>query len=192
MKKVNSREEYLFEVGKLLPSQPICIELGVEKGYFSKMMLTHLEPKKLYLVDPWEIGFDKNADETYGDTLNNLSTAYSTVDDYQHLFNELSNEIKSKQVVLKKNYSYEVVNTFKDEYFDFIYIDSCHLYPAVKNDLNIFLPKLKKGGIMAGHDYFEYDNFGVIEAVDEFCTQHNYEMIILNNDGFDWALLKKN
>jgi hypothetical protein len=46
---------------------------------------------------------------------------------------------------------------------------------------------------MAGHDYVKYSNFGVIQAVDEFCEEHGYEMIILNNnefDSFDWALMK--
>jgi hypothetical protein len=84
-----------------------------------------------------------------------------------------------------------VVNDFPDNYFDFIYIDSCHLYNAVKSDLNIFLPKLKEGGLMSGHDYLSFDNFGVIQAVNEFCDEHNFEMIILNNKGFDWTLVKK-
>jgi hypothetical protein len=44
---------------------------------------------------------------------------------------------------------------------------------------------------MAGHDYFTYDNFGVIQAVDEFVKEHNFEMIIFNNAGFDWALKQK-
>lgn len=191
MIKVNSREEYLLEISKLLPQNPVCIELGVEKGYFSGLILKHLKPSKLYLVDPWEIGYDKNADKTYGATLNNLPTAYSTENDYQNILNTFYNEIKSNQVIVRPDYSYNVVDDFKDEYFDFVYIDSCHLYKAVKADLKSYMPKLKKGGFMAGHDYFNYDNFGVIEAVDEFCKKYNYEMVVLNNDGFDWALLKK-
>jgi hypothetical protein len=190
MKKVNSREEYLNEISKILPENPICIELGVETGHFSKMILKHLNPSKLYLVDPWKIGFDKNDSETYGSVLNNLPTAYSTEDHYQNILKDLYYEIKNNQVIIRPDFSYNVVNDFKNNYFDFVYIDSCHLYNAVKSDLNTFLPKLKKGGIMAGHDYFDYDNFGVIQAVDEFCIQHNYKIICMNEDGFDWALIK--
>ena len=95
---------------------------------------------------------------------------------------------------MRPDYSYNVVDDFKDQYFDFVYIDSCHLYEAVKADLNSFLPKLKEQGVMAGHDYVKYSNFGVIQAVDEFCQEHYYKMIVLNDneyDSFDWALIKQ-
>jgi hypothetical protein len=194
MIEVKSREEFLLEVKKLLPDNPICIELGVEKGHFSNMLLQHLYPAKLYLVDPWKVGYDKNADKTYDATINYLPTAYSTEDDYRQVFGRFYPNIKKNQVIMRPDYSYNVVDDFKDQYFDFVYIDSCHLYEAVKADLNSFLPKLKLGGVMAGHDYVKYSNFGVIQAVDEFCEEHDYEMILLNNneyDSFDWALIKK-
>jgi len=53
------------------------------------------------------------------------------------------------------------------------------------------LCKLKKGGIMGLHDYTDMYGFGVIEAVDEWCIENNFEIIILNNNGFDVALRKK-
>lgn len=191
MKHVNSRTEYLNEVLNLLPENPTCIEIGVAHGLFSRLLLDTLNPRKLFLIDPWEVGYDKNANETYGDTLKNLPTAYSTEDDYKKIQSNFYNEIKENKVIVRPDFSYNVVDDFPDNYFDFVYIDSCHLYGAVKADLNMFLPKLKQGGIMAGHDYLVYDNFGVIEAVDEFCVEQGFEMILLNNDGFDWALIKK-
>jgi hypothetical protein len=193
MKEVKSREEFLLEVKTLLPDNPICIELGVEKGHFSHLILQHLNPGKLYLVDPWEVGYDKNADKTYDATINHLPTAYSTEDDYRQVFGRFYPNIKKNQVIMRPDYSYNVVDDFKDDYFDFVYIDSCHLYEAVKADLSSFLPKLKLGGVMAGHDYVKYSNFGVIQAVDEFCAEYGYEMIVLNDnqyDSFDWALMK--
>jgi len=44
---------------------------------------------------------------------------------------------------------------------------------------------------MCGHDYTDAYGFGVVKAVDEFCKEHDFEMIILNNNGFDWALKHK-
>ena len=191
MKYTNSRIEYLNEILNLLPQNSICVEIGVEKGYFSKLILQVLNPSKLFLVDPWSVGHDINDVEKYGSALNNLPTAYSTEDDYKNIHNVFYNEIKGNKVIVRPDFSYNVVDDFPNNYFDFIYIDSCHLYNAVKADLNMFLPKLKEGGVMAGHDYLVFDNFGVIEAVNEFCIEHNFEMIILNNEGFDWALIKK-
>lgn len=193
MKIVNDRKEYLQEVSKLIPQNPICIEIGVLFGDFSQQILDILKPQKLYLVDSWEENaHDKNGDETYGKDLNFLPTSYSSYQDYLSLKNKYSQQIEKNEINIIRNYSYDAVSLFQDSYFDFIYIDACHLYECVKEDLSNYLPKLKQGGIMCGHDYFKLDNFGVIEAVDEFCEKNNYEMVILNNsEGCDWALIKK-
>ena len=52
-----------------------------------------------------------------------------------------------------KNFSYDVVDRFQDKSIDFIYIDGRHDYESVKRDLELYLPKLKNGGIIGGHDY---------------------------------------
>jgi len=188
MKKVNNRLEYLQEVSKLIPINPICIEIGVLDGNFSQQILDILKPKKLYLVDSWENGYDKNGAETYKD---GLQTSYSSYEQYLTLKEKYS---KDDKINVIRNFSYDAVGLFEDNYFDFIYIDACHLYECVKQDLLDYLPKLKENGLMCGHDYFinDYYGFGVIEAVNEFCEKNNYEMIIFNNEfGSDWALTKK-
>ena len=47
-----------------------------------------------------------------------------------------------------------------------VYIDADHEYPSVVEDISIWLPKVRKGGILAGHDYSEAWP-GVIQAVKE-------------------------
>ena len=60
---------------------------------------------------------------------------------------------------------------FPDGYFDFVYIDADHTYEMVKKDVNLWLPLVKKGGIIGGHDYGFPDEVcrygGVQKAVDE-------------------------
>ena len=41
---------------------------------------------------------------------------------------------------------------FADEILDFVFIDANHLYPSIKQDIEMWLPKVKKGGILCGHD----------------------------------------
>jgi len=192
MKKVNNREEYLTEINGLLTENPTCVEIGVETGGFSRMIYDYLKPKKLYLIDPWEVGYDKRGEEkTYTGVLQQLPTAHSTEEQYQQVITKFSGEIESGRIECKRDYSYNVVNSFPDGHFDFIYIDSCHLYGCVKSDLEIFLPKLKDGGLMCGHDYTNMENFGVVQAVDEFCVEHDFKMILLSpSTAFDWALIK--
>jgi predicted O-methyltransferase YrrM len=54
--------------------------------------------------------------------------------------------------------------------FDFIYIDGMHTYEQVKKDIKNYLPLLKKGGFIGGHDYAETFQ-GVIDAVNETTGQ---------------------
>lgn len=69
-------------------------------------------------------------------------------------------------IIHHKDFSYNVVSKFEDNSIDFIYIDADHRYESVKQDLELYLPKLKKGGVIGGHDYHESWP-GVCSAVDE-------------------------
>lgn len=62
--------------------------------------------------------------------------------------------------------SVKVAEQFEGESLDFVFIDACHEYEAVKDDILVWLPKVKKNGILAGHDYYA-PTPGVIQAVDE-------------------------
>jgi hypothetical protein len=53
---------------------------------------------------------------------------------------------------------------FKNESIDFLFIDADHTYEGVKEDISLWLPKVKPGGVIGGHDY---DWSGVRLAVDE-------------------------
>ena len=68
---------------------------------------------------------------------------------------------------LYKDYSYNVVDKFEDKSIDFIYIDAEHTYDSLKRDLELYLPKLKPNGIIAGHDYNEWIWPEVVKAVHE-------------------------
>jgi hypothetical protein len=65
------------------------------------------------------------------------------------------------------------------------------LYDDLKSDLKDWQPKLKLDGFMCGHDYIEHEDFGVINAVDEFCETSDFEMFLLNKNGGDYALKRK-
>jgi predicted O-methyltransferase YrrM len=79
--------------------------------------------------------------------------------------------------------SCDLHKNFEDSFFDMIFIDGDHDYIGVKNDLINYFPKLKKGGIFAGHDYTE--DCGVPIAVDEFSTENNLK---INVSRTSWIL----
>lgn len=74
---------------------------------------------------------------------------------------------------------------FTEGFFNFIFIDGNHEYESVKLDLNNYYPKLKTGGIFAGHDYTE--NCGVPIAVNEFAEKNKKNILTIDTS---WLLIK--
>jgi len=183
MIKVKTREAFLSVVETQLPSMCKAVEIGVLYGGFAEEIIRIINPRELVLVDPFT-----QSDSRYGK--DGLHTAYSTETDYQELIRKFDGEIMSGRVKVVRLFSYHAVEHLVDSDYDFIYIDASHLYHDVKRDLNDWLPKLKRGGVIAGHDYVDYPEFGVIKAVDEFIEEHGFEMTIFNTEGGDWALQK--
>jgi len=62
--------------------------------------------------------------------------------------------------------SAEIAEKIKDGILDFVFIDADHRYEFVKADILAWLPKIKNGGIIAGHDYIPTYS-GVMQAADE-------------------------
>ena len=67
----------------------------------------------------------------------------------------------------QKTTSEEFSKTIEDGSLDFVYIDGDHQYESCKKDLQLWIPKIKKGGIIAGHDYLAICFLGVVNAVNE-------------------------
>jgi predicted O-methyltransferase YrrM len=82
--------------------------------------------------------------------------------------------------------SVEASESFADEALTFVYIDAAHEYEAVYQDIRAWWPKVKQGGVMAGHDYSRRGP-GVIQAVDEFCNEHGLALLV---EGASWIIEK--
>lgn len=76
--------------------------------------------------------------------------------------------------------SVEASKKFKDESVDVVFLDADHSYEAVKADLEAWYPKIKLGGLMAGHDFVfenEVSRNGVIRACLEFFADKPFEVM---------------
>lgn len=152
----------------LLPANAIVAELGVDHGDFSEKILSIAKPQKLHLVDVW-------GSERYHDGLSKLVNE------------KFSKEIAANQVVINRGYSTDEMAKFPDNYFDWVYIDTDHTYSTTAAELAISAKKVKKGGIIAGHDYVtgsidRVTRYGVVEAVHEFCVKNNWEMVYITHE----------
>jgi predicted O-methyltransferase YrrM len=72
--------------------------------------------------------------------------------------------------------SFTKAKEFQDNSIEFCFIDANHTYEFVRKDIEAFLPKMKKGGVIAGHDYNEHHP-GVIQAVNEIFKDVKYNPI---------------
>jgi hypothetical protein len=91
----------------------------------------------LHVIDTFEgEGMSVNEDNLYQKFIANINNA--NVADVIKVYNRKSDD---------------AVTLFNDNFFDFIYIDGLHTYDAVTSDIVNYLPKLKLGHVLAGHDY---------------------------------------
>jgi hypothetical protein len=67
-------------------------------------------------------------------------------------------------ITLHEDFSYNVVDEFEDDAYDFVYIDGSYSYKDTKRDIELYLPKTIQ--FIGGQNYLK-EFPGVIEAVDE-------------------------
>lgn len=96
-----------------------------------------------------------------------------TVDIYEEAKNNLKELIDLKIVNLIKANSLDFCKNYENESIKFCFIDGSHDYKDVKADLIAWLPKVKKGGVLAGHDYTNGNHPDVKKAVDEILGEKN-------------------
>jgi Methyltransferase domain len=166
-----------------LPKHAVCAEVGVYQGRFSEMILRIARPQKLHLIDPWKY----EADPAYKQSLYGGSEGKNQA----HMDGMYESVVKcftSKRVEVHRAGSAACSARFADNYFDWIYIDGNHQYEFVKQDLEMYFPKVKSGGFVAGDDYGRDPNNwtkdGVTRAVDEAINRGLYQKILTENHQF--------
>jgi hypothetical protein len=192
------------EFGEFLTSKNLInkgVEVGSFKGDFARTILEKWQGT-LYMVDAWyEL-------EDYND----MSNIGLNQDAYVEAMRSI-NEFRDRAYMLRC-LSKQAVDLFPDESLDFVYIDANHEYSYVVEDIKLWYPKVKKGGIVAGHDYLDidwYDDeysekdknkymwgdgqhfigvFGVNPAVDEFCRENNIEFSLTEEFSRTWYFEK--
>lgn len=140
------------------------VEIGVQLGEFSSTILKYWRGMHLISVDPWL----EDAAENYVDIAN--------VPQQQHELRYQATCAKLKPFGARSSIwrmtSIEAAPKIADYSLDFVYIDARHDYASVLEDLEAWYPKVRPGGIVAGHDYLDGQlpagDFGVKSAVDEF------------------------
>lgn len=164
-------------------------EIGVQKGSYSEYLLDAFDFKILYSVDPWK----HYPDAIYMDRANLDQKEQD--ENYQTTLNRLA-RFKKRSCVLRMT-SCEANKLIPGESLDFIHIDANHKYEYCAEDILIWYSKLKKGGILSGHDYILMTDMknpnerGVKRAVDEFVSKNNLQLFFCDKVFPCWYFFKK-
>lgn len=144
-----------IDLVSLLPKGAVGVELGVARGVFSHALLSTGRFRLLFSIDKWA-GDRGHNDEEYQD-------AYALLSQFK------------ESIVLR--YTFEsVVGCFRDRSLDFVYVDGyAHTGQDQGKTLTQWLPKLKSGGLLAGHDYSERWPL-TVKAVDAFVQRNGFTL----------------
>jgi hypothetical protein len=129
-------------------------EIGIELGRFSRLLCDTIPELKLICVDPWQ-AYSRNSQERE--------------DKY---YQNAKDRLEGKNVEIMRMTSLEASQKVEDNSLDFVYIDALHDFDSVMMDLLLWNPKVKSGGIISGHDFVHYYQFGIIQAVQAFTQAH--------------------
>ncbi len=136
-----------------------AVEVGVAEGNYSRVFLD-LWPGKYVMVDRWcHI-------DGYDDIMNGSDDEHEQRHQ-QALLVALKN--RDRCSILRMD-SVAAANTFPDRSLDFVYLDGDHSLAGCTRDIVAWAPKVKVGGILAGHDYYDKEPFMVRTAVNQCCN----------------------
>ena len=159
---------------KIINENTVCAEIGVWHGLNAALILDY-KPHRLHLIDPWRQQLDNDYKLEKGSWPDSkFEEAYEIAK-----ARTKGHPNGGDRVEIHRDFSNKVVNKFADNYFDTIYIDGAHYYEAVKEDLELWYPKVKTNGYICGDDYISRDSqkYGVIRAVNEFIESHNMQIV---------------
>ena len=167
-------------------------EVGVFRGENAASVSLAFPGLKMILVDTWK---EWPKDSSYykshkdckseNDKMGTLSeTEWDLImSEATERFFELPHEIRRMS-------SEDAAKLQENGSLDFVFLDANHMYPEVKKDINIWIDKVRLGGLICGHDYRGAGErrygWGVSKAVNEVFGEEN----ILIRPGHLWGYKK--
>lgn len=158
-------------------------EIGVQAGHFSSVLRSTWNGRPLHLIDRW------CHDSQYLDLAN--------VSDREHnrLYHSVVRRFAGDDgVIVYRLDSLCAASQFQDGFFDWVYLDADHSYLGCQADLSAWYPKLKAGGVLAGHDFvdgtFLGGQYGVKSAVEGFVRDRKLCLYLTQENWKSWYFVK--
>jgi predicted O-methyltransferase YrrM len=137
---------FYSDLVRILPDNSHIVELGSWKGKSSAYMAVEIinsgKKIKFDCVDTW-LG-SPNEELHKNDPFVKENQLYNLFLDNIKPVNHIINPIRMTTLEASQLYTYNSL--------DVVFIDACHDYECVKQDIISWLPKIKPGHILCGHD----------------------------------------
>lgn len=169
----NGRGAALLE--RLPRGDIVGAEIGVQRGLLSSYLLSHHADLRLLMVDPWKQWNTDSRLATDGRDRNAVKPQ-SWHDGIRQQAVDNTRFAQHRRIIIPMT-SIEACALVAPVCLDFVFVDAEHTYEACRQDIDAWLPKLKRGGMLCGHDIdnvnhswaVNYD--GVRRAVEETAQQ---------------------
>lgn len=134
---IDSTEGLIQFADEWIKPDTVMAEIGCFRGVSTGIFASRA--KTVYGIDAW--ASQLNYDELPRDWLIEAEPLFDKV-------------VEAHPNIIKmKGLSVDMAKNFEDDSLDGVYIDADHKEAAVRADLAAWVPKVKKGGFIAGHDY---------------------------------------
>jgi hypothetical protein len=160
------------------------VEVGVFKGHYSEVLLDANPDLELFCVDPWQmyVGYDERQ---YRKNPNLMRDAYR----------EALDKLTHRNTHILRQSSMDAVKLFGESELDFCYIDGNHEFRHVADDIGEWSKRVKRGGIIAGHDFarFKRATCHVKAVVGAWTYSHNIKpwFVLRGKRNASWFWVKK-
>lgn len=116
-------------------------EIGVYIGVFSETLCK--AGLKLYSIDSWRL---------YPDYQKNTHCSQEKMEEQYEM---VKKKLAPYDCTIIRKTSMEALADIPDRSLDFVYIDGNHSFKYIAEDIFEWSKKVKKGGVVSGHDYWD-------------------------------------
>ena len=156
----------------------IGAEIGVEQGRYSKVICEANLDLKFYCIYPWTVYSE------YRDTVNQ--------EKLDGFLKKTKERLSTYNCKIIKAFSSDAVKVFEDESLDFVYLDGNHNFINMAQDIWHWERKVRKGGIVAGHDYCQAKGCDVIPVINAYVASKGISPLFIwaGDSACSWMFVK--
>jgi len=174
MMRITSRTQFPALIDEM--GLKVGAEVGVRVGAFSAHLLANSRLERLYSIDPWSD--DQSVTMAY------TASMFTRDGRMERFYDEAVRTLAGfgDRSRIMRETSLSAVDKFKDGELDFLYLDASHLFTGFALDMIRWWPKVRVGGVMAGHDYIRKRTYQVAYVVNGFCMEHLQDLMLTEDD----------